>query len=240
MKMKLKKVLNGKRAVFLTVLFLVSIGAGLYFLLIPRVEKSKAQTQQNALLESITQGDGTLELSPQLADVDFYAPPTDGAEETPDIIPADLLPLAVSVEEMTAINEEYGVIAGLGILTIEKIDLKLPISEGVNKEQLKISPGHVPPTPAIGETGNAVIAGHRSYEYGEHFNRLGELETGDLIQYQSKDGEVMTFTVFEIIEIVPGDQTAFVQPEDAQIITLYTCTPIRTATHRLLVRASRI
>lgn len=125
-------------------------------------------------------------------------------------------------------------------MTIEKIDVQLPISECISEAQLKVSPGHVPQTPPIGDTGNAVVAGHRSYEYGQHFNRLGELETGDLIQYQSKDGEQMTFAVFDILEITPGDQTAFEQPEDAQILTLYTCTPIRAATHRLLIRAERI
>ena len=46
--------------------------------------------------------------------------------------------------------------------------------------------------------------------------------------------------VFEITEIEPADQIAFIQPTDESIITLYTCTPIREATHRLLVRAEKI
>jgi sortase A len=100
--------------------------------------------------------------------------------------------------------------------------------------------GHVPQTAAVGDTGNAVIAGHRSYTHGEHFNRLGEAEIGDIIQYAGISGERMVFVVDEILEIIPGDQAAFDQPEDKSQITLYTCTPIRTATHRLLVRATRI
>jgi sortase A len=100
--------------------------------------------------------------------------------------------------------------------------------------------GHVPQTAAIGSVGNAVIAGHRSYTDGEHFNRLGEAQTGDIIRYVSIEGVEMLFEVDEILEIVPGDQTAFEQPEDRAMITLYTCTPIRTASHRLLVRATRV
>jgi sortase A len=72
------------------------------------------------------------------------------------------------------------------------------------------------------------------------FNRLGEVDIGDLIQFQAMDGEVMTFKVFEILVVTPGNQIAFVQPQNESIITLYTCTPIRVATHRLLVRAIKI
>jgi LPXTG-site transpeptidase (sortase) family protein len=230
---------KGKTAILITAL-LLAVCAGVYFLLMPRIERDKAQAQQDALLVSITQGDGVIAVPAQLAELDFYDPPTDGGEPQPDVIPMEVLPLAVPEAEAAGALEESGVITGLGVLSIEKIDLQLPISEGISEAQLKISPGHVPQTPPIGETGNAVVAGHRSYEYGQHFNRLGELETGDLIHYQSKDGEVMTFAVFDILEITPGGQTAFEQPEDAQIITLYTCTPIRAATHRLLVRAERI
>lgn len=239
MKMPLLKH-KGKTAALCAMLVL-AVGVGLYFLLAPGIERGKAQEQQDALLESITQGDGTITAPMELAELDFYDPPADGGEPQPDVIT-----LTVPVAEPAGAEEESGVITGLGVLSIEKIDLELPISEGISEAQLKVSPGHVPQTPPIGDTGNAVVAGHRSYEYGQHFNRLGELETGDLIHYQSRDGEQMMFAVFDILEITPGDQSAFEQPDggrlpdDAQILTLYTCTPIRTATHRLLVRAERI
>lgn len=225
---------KGKTAAVCAVLAL-AVGAGVYFLLAPGIEQNRARERQDALLQSITRGDGTIAAPVELAELDFYDPPADGGEPQPDVIPVDLLPLAAAEAE-----DESEVITGLGVLSIKKIGLQLPISEGIGEAQLKVSPGHVPQTPPIGATGNAVVAGHRSYDYGEHFNRLGELEAGDHIQYQSKDGELMIFAVFELLEITPGDQSAFEQPEDAQILTLYTCTPIRTATHRLLVRAERI
>jgi len=132
------------------------------------------------------------------------------------------------------------VISGIGVLSIEKIGAKLPVTDGVTTAQLKVAVGHVRGTPEIGGEGNSVIAGHRSYTYGQFFNRLGEIETGDVIRYQPKDGEVMEFSVYEILEVEPGDPAALFQPEGINTITLLTCTPIRTATHRLLVRAELI
>ena len=131
-------------------------------------------------------------------------------------------------------------IVGIGILTIESINLRLPIAEGVDEATLRIAPGRVPQTAQIGEVGNAVIAGHRNYTFGSMFNRLGELDIGDLILYQARNGELMEFIVFEVAVIEPHDQVAFLQPVNDSIITLYTCTPIRTATHRLIIRAQRI
>ena len=130
-------------------------------------------------------------------------------------------------------------IQGIGILTIDRINLHLPIAEGVEYATLRIAPGRVPQTAQIGEIGNAVIAGHRNYTHGSMFNRLGELELGDIVGFQARSGEQMLFEVFEIAVIEPHDQMAFIQPVNDSIITLYTCTPIRTATHRLIVRAQR-
>ena len=131
-------------------------------------------------------------------------------------------------------------IQGIGILSIERIDLRLPIAEGVEYATLRIAPGRVSQTAQVGEIGNAVIAGHRNYAFGSMFNRLGELEIGDIVGFQARNGEEMTFEIFEISVIEPHDQIAFIQPVNDSIITLYTCTPIRTATHRLLIRAQRI
>ncbi|MDL2218421.1 class D sortase, partial [Christensenellaceae bacterium OttesenSCG-928-M15] len=209
--------------------------------ILPRMEQEQTQERQTALIESIRQGDGTIavDVSDSDGEVDYY---DDGAqapvEEAALFAPLMEVPTASDTPEATTVDT--GVVGGIGILTISSIDLELPVIEGVSSAQLKISVGHVPQTATIGDTGNAVIAGHRSYTYGEHFNRLGEVAVGDEIRYLSITGEEMTFVVDEILEIVPGDQSAFAQPEDKSQITLYTCTPIRTATHRLLVRASRV
>lgn len=131
--------------------------------------------------------------------------------------------------------------AGIGILTIPKIDAHLPVTAGVSEDQLKVSEGWVRQSSPIGNMGNAVVAGHRSYTYGRHFNRLGELEAGDEIFFTSIDGGEMRFVVSEVVVTGPEDPAVFAQPpEGVARLTLYTCTPVRIASHRLIVRAERV
>ncbi|MDL2206145.1 class D sortase [Eubacteriales bacterium OttesenSCG-928-N13] len=241
MKKAIKLPRNKAMMITLTVVMLAAALLAVWFFASPVLEQQRRAEHQAALLESITTGDGTITVNDRYAaeEVDFY----DDGPQAPAVEMIAFLPeIPLTVEAAEEQPQESGgnVITGIGVLTIERIDAVLPVAEGVSSAQLKVALGHVPQTAAIGDTGNAVIAGHRSYEYGQFLNRLGEVELNDIILYQPKDGEEMRFIVDEILEIVPGDQVAFEQPEDNAQITLYTCTPIRTATHRLLVRASRI
>lgn len=226
-----------KRTAALVIVLLITAGIAVWLFLSPSMERGEAQKQQDALLASIEQGDGLLvvdaEAATDAAPVDYYDAP-DGGE---DVIRLFWTPPEGG--EAAPQAADTGEITGIGVLTIDAIDLVMPVASGVSEAQLKIAAGWVPQTAPIGETGNAVIAGHRNYTHGSHFNRLGELAVGDVIRYKTVDGEEMAFTVHEILEVLPGDQSAFEQPDDEQVLTLYTCTPIRTATHRLLVRATR-
>ena len=127
-----------------------------------------------------------------------------------------------------------------GVLLIDKIDMKIPVLVGVEYDTLRIAPGWVTQTAKIGNIGNAVIAGHRNYSHGEMFNRLGEVEVGDILGFHAVTGEYMEFVVFELAVIDPYDQIAFIQPPNNSIITLFTCTPMGTSDFRLLVRAVRV
>ena len=128
--------------------------------------------------------------------------------------------------------------AMIGMLIIPKIEAQLPVTAGVTKEQLNVSEGWVMQTAPIGSEGNAVIAGHRSYTWGQHFNRLEELETGDEIFFIGTDRKTTRFVVSETLTTEPDDPAVFAAPPVGMAqLTLYTCTPVRTATHRFLVRA---
>jgi len=157
-------------------------------------------------------------------------------EPIPDYAEVYEIPETIEYEPLDPAVFPSGIV-GIGILSIESIDLRLPIMEGVEEPALRIAPGRVPQTAIIGDVGNAVIAGHRNFTFGSMFNRLGEVEIGDMIEFQAMSGEIMSFEVFELLVITPDNQIAFIQPQDEAIITLYTCTPIREATHRLLIRA---
>ncbi len=221
-------------------LIILTALSGIWLLVSPTLEKQAALDEQNRLISEIEANRATSDA------VDAEGIAYDGGIE-PDIFSHAVLDVSIAYipNDMpeSAVKPSVPLNSGLtaiGALDIDKIGLKLPVVCGITDEQLKIAVGLVPETVPIGETGNAVIAGHRSYTYGKYFNRLGEMAIGDIITYTPKDGETMTFEVFEVTEIEPGDQIAFIQPKDESIITLYTCTPVRKATHRLLVRAIKI
>ena len=238
-----------KRFVLLAAI-IAAFSIGIWFFVSPSLERQADLDVQGELLDSIiaaidghedsgseaiyyeeTEFTPTYELSPP-QDIETQSTPYEPVDEItaePEIL---LIPLDPA-------HFPNGIVP-LGILTIEGIDLRLPIMKGVDEPELRIAPGHVTQTPMIGEKGNAVIAGHRNFTFGSMFNRLGEVESGDIIEFQAMNGAVTTFEVFEIIVTIPGDQIAFIQPQDEAIITLYTCTPIREATHRLLIRARKI
>jgi sortase A len=117
------------------------------------------------------------------------------------------------------------------------------VVEGVSTEDLKKGPGHYPGTALPGQIGNVAIAGHRT-TYGEPFNRLAELRPGDTISVEtagwlfiySVTGEtVVSPTDTGVALPVPGHPGA--RP-GARLLTLTTCHPEYSATHRLVVRAS--
>lgn len=122
----------------------------------------------------------------------------------------------------------------IGILSIPKIELSVAIGEGVDKDTLKYSVGHFIETAMPGEKGNFCVIGHRSYAYGEFFNRLDEIEINDKIIVDS-NGKTYQYKAKEITVVEPEEVSVLNQTEDAQI-TLITCTPIRIGSHRLIIK----
>lgn len=122
----------------------------------------------------------------------------------------------------------------IGIMKIPKLDLKVAIGEGIDSETLKFAVGHFEGTALPGEKGNFAVAGHRSYTYSQYFNRLDELNVGDDIIVKTKKGEY-TYKVYEKKVVEPTEVSVLDKTKDATI-TLVTCTPIRVATHRLIVK----
>jgi len=117
-------------------------------------------------------------------------------------------------------------------LEIPKINLDAVIVEGTRRKQLAVAPGHMTDTPVPGETGNAVITGHRD----TFFRHIYELQKGDSILVQ-RDGKTFTFTVTGK-QIVQPDDLSAIRPSDDTRLTLITCYPtyyIGPAPQRLVV-----
>ena len=125
----------------------------------------------------------------------------------------------------------------IGILSIPKLDLNVGIGEGVDNETLKYSVGHFSDTAMPGQKGNFCVIGHRSYTYGEFFNRLDEIEENDeiIVEYNGKE---FKYKVTEIKVVKPEEVYVLNQSEEEEI-TLITCTPIRVGSHRLIIKGIR-
>jgi len=133
-------------------------------------------------------------------------------------------------------NSSHSTTSILGKLTINQIDLVIPILEGATQANLKIGAGHLSGTSVIGETGNAAIAAHRSYTYGKQFNRLPEVESGDLIQVETAQKK-LTYKVTEKVLVKPTDLSVLQNNNNETMITLITCHPMKNPTHRFIVKA---
>jgi sortase A len=117
-------------------------------------------------------------------------------------------------------------------VSIPKINLDAIVVEGATRKQLAIGPAHITETALPGETGNAVITGHRD----TFFRHIYELQKGDVI-FVHRNGEVFKYEVTGKKIVKPEDLTVLKQTSDAQL-TLITCYPtyyIGPAPERLVV-----
>jgi len=126
----------------------------------------------------------------------------------------------------------------IGILSIPKLDLEVAISEGVTMNNLKYSVAHYSNSAGLGEKGNCSIAGHRSYSYNEFFNRLDEINKGDYIYIETAKNK-FTYIVYDSFVVQPTE-TWVLDSREKYEITLITCTPIRVATHRLIIKGELV
>lgn len=122
----------------------------------------------------------------------------------------------------------------MGVITIDKINLSAPLTEGTDNKSIRYALGHFEDTALPGENGNFAVAGHRSYTFGEYFSRLDELTQGDKIKVLYGKA-TYTYTVTESFVVEP-EQIEVLDDSGEPLITLVTCTPKWTATHRLIVR----
>lgn len=127
----------------------------------------------------------------------------------------------------------------IGQVAIPKIGVELMFVEGVTNQDLKFAVGHMPQTALPGEVGNCAIAGHRSYTFGEYFNRLDEVEIGDEI-HVTFAGEKYTYKVYETFLVEPSEVSVLEPQGDRKVVTLITCHPVVAATHRLIVRGELV
>lgn len=123
-----------------------------------------------------------------------------------------------------------------GTLSIPVINFEMKILADATAANLNRAPALMKSTHFPGEVGNAVISGHRMYEFGSHFNRIDELKIGDKLYFETMDKK-LEFVVEQIMVVDPAEIWITLGDQREARLTLFACTPIRIATHRIAVFA---
>jgi LPXTG-site transpeptidase (sortase) family protein len=107
------------------------------------------------------------------------------------------------------------------------------VYEGTDTITLKKGAGHESVTPLPGQEGRCTISGHRT-TYGAPFNRVDELEEGDLIYLETLDGDRYVYAVTSL-EIVKPTDVWILEGTKKEELLLTTCHPKYSAATRLIV-----
>lgn len=120
----------------------------------------------------------------------------------------------------------------LGVIKIPRLELSQYLLEGTDR-QLRYGVGHLPGTAAIGTKGNCAVAAHRNLS----FRYLNLLRPGDPVVLAAGEN-TYSYEIYESFEVEPDALWVLdaVKDED-YVLTMITCTPYLTSTHRLIVRA---
>lgn len=143
---------------------------------------------------------------------------------------------AIDVQEDSKKSPISDVIGKISIPSISSDQLLL---EGSEAKQLKYGAGHIKGTVLPGEKGNCCIAGHRNYTFGTYFNRIDELKNGDIIEI-NYNNTVYKYKVYESVVVLPDDVSVLLGTDQESLVTLITCHPKGSNTHRLIVRGTLI
>jgi len=124
----------------------------------------------------------------------------------------------------------------LGVLSIARVGLEVPILEGTGELTLDRGAGHIEGTPSPGSEGNVGIAGHRD----GFFRVLEKVRAGDVIELRTPMGA--TSYVVEDLRVVSPEEVEVLAPTGVPSLTLVTCYPfyfVGPAPQRYVVRAVR-
>lgn len=129
----------------------------------------------------------------------------------------------------------------IGILTIPKINVNLPIFDQTTMKLLEKGACLLEGTsyPIGGKSTHAVLSSHRGLSQAKLFINLPQLKIKDHF-YIEINGQYLAYQVDQIKTVEPTETEALQIQEDQDLVTLVTCTPYMINSHRLLVRGHRI
>lgn len=140
-------------------------------------------------------------------------------------------------QQINNANTGYLTLQGVGILDIPCIDLHVPIWETTNSDTLRYGVGHYVNSVSPGSVGNCTITGHHMLKYGSIFNRLEEVQVGDIFNITDLRGHQYTYFVDELLVVSAEEMLNHIAGgiTDTRQATLITCVYTDEGKMRLLV-----
>lgn len=124
----------------------------------------------------------------------------------------------------------------LGTIKIPSISLSENVVEGTGNE-MYYAVGHLKSSAAIGAEGNCVLAAHRNLVRAHAFRHIDKLTEGDLI-YLDDGTHTYVYEVYSSLTVNPEEVwVTELQEGETHMLTLISCTPALSPTHRLIVWA---
>lgn len=126
-------------------------------------------------------------------------------------------------------------------LVVPSAKIDLPVRHGTEDDAIARGAGHLFGTglPVGGKGVNTVLTAHSGMRTASLFDGLHDVKVGD-IAYVQVAGKKLAYKV-RVIHVIKPTQLELFQPVPGKdILTLFTCTPYGTNTHRLVVTAERI
>lgn len=119
-------------------------------------------------------------------------------------------------------------------LYIPSIRLTQPILEGMNPNTVNRGVWRLPGSSTPPQDSNTVLVGHRfSYKNPSIFYNLDKVKQGDNI-YVSWDKKIYTYRVDAIRTVLPTAKDVEAPSKEAKL-TIYSCTPLWSTSHRIVV-----
>jgi sortase A len=129
----------------------------------------------------------------------------------------------------------------MGQVEIPAIDVLLPIFHTTTDEVLNRGVGHIEGTsfPIGGIGSHAVLTGHSGLPHTRMFTDLEEIGIGDVFFVRVLN-KTLAYEIDDINVVLPYEIETLRVRQDADFVTLITCTPYGINSHRLLLRGFRI
>ncbi len=232
-----------KRWILRTLTVLLALG-GIGLILYPNIRRGLANRQSDAVIreiedrreESAQSGD-----SPAQSEDPLYRDMQQYNRQIYEDHQSGLRD-AWSYEQPPFTLADYGVVdEAVGYLSIDAMDLQLPLYLGADRENLARGAAVLGNTsmPVGGENTNCVIAGHRGWQGIPMFLEIETLQPGDLVRLDTL-WETLWYEVAEIRIISPDEIDAVKIQDGKDLLTLVTCHPYPDNYQRYLVYCQRV